>query len=105
MTHRRLYLGQAHWTTILPWVGVLGVVICLFLQVFISNRYAVSGRFIKSVDADIKQLSDDNSSLREKIASASSTLTVIQKAQELGFVKHISPAFLTADLPVAVGLQ
>ena len=104
MKYKRLYTQKYNWTHKLPWIGIMGVATCLFLQVFISNRYAVSGGLINTVDTDIKLLTDENNGLREKIASASSTLALSEKAVQLGFVKRISPDFLTADLPVAAGL-
>ncbi len=106
MINRRIFLtkklGQqriAGLTTFLCSSLAIG---CLLVQVVVSNRFAWAGKNIDSTDVKIRLLTDENTSLREEIASASAFIAVKNHAEKLGFVQAIVPTFLKLDQPVAV---
>lgn len=88
--------SRLHW---LFGVVVLGL---LVVQVVVSNRLANYGTTLNQTEKDIEQLTQQNRELHEKIASASALMAIDEKARRLGFIKTVSPQYLTDDFPVAL---
>lgn len=86
----------------LTWVLGATIFILLLLQVIVSNTLATAGMEMSEIEKDISKFSYENGLLEEKIASASSLMTLSTKAKEIGFTKTASPIFLARDLPVAL---
>ncbi|RJR15544.1 hypothetical protein C4579_01875 [Candidatus Microgenomates bacterium] len=89
----------------LPRLLTIISVVLMVLQVIVSNRLANMGLQISQTDTEIQSITQENTDLRQKIASASSLLTLEEKAQELGFVIPSQPVYLSKDLPVALDLR
>ncbi len=81
------------------------ILILLFIQVLVSNRLATTGTVIIDTESKIADLTQQNSNLREKIASASALVTIKQKAVALGLDQQIKPIYLSEKLPVALDLR
>lgn len=89
---------------IAPGVAVL---LAIF-ELVVSNQFVGSGKEMRAVDITIDALRSDNTVLEEKVASASSLLTVYAKAKEIGFVDAKPSSYLTiapSQLPVAFNLK
>lgn len=87
--------------TLLPTLLIVTVAVLLLIQVVVSNRFATIGVKVNNVEEEIQNLSQDNTILTERIASASSLLTLREKATKLGYTRTIKPVYLAQDLPVA----
>lgn len=83
---------------------LLGSIICLLLlvQVYVSNRLANTGVEVAEIEREIEELVEENEMFRQKTASASSLLTLKERAHHLGFVKPTAPVYLSRDIPVAL---
>lgn len=105
MWRKHTYREQPKKSTSIPLLPIaLGiVVICLLvIQVLVSNRLATSGSTIDQVESQIGEISQTNSALEEKIASYSAFTTLKIRAEALGFIKPVTPVYLSPDLPVAL---
>lgn len=71
------------------------------LQVYLLNRYSTSGDQQTSLLTNIKQIGDENNELTQKIASASSIVSISNKAAQAGFSTNNKTFALTKPLPVA----
>lgn len=74
----------------------------LVLQVVVSNQLTTAGYDISNIEKEIYELKTENNSYEEKIASASSLLTLRQKAVDMGFTKQVKPLYLSHDAQVAL---
>jgi cell division protein FtsL len=81
------------------------IIILLIIQVLVSNRLANSGIKINYLENEIQKSTDKKITMQEKIASASSFMTIIQKSEKLGFTKPATPLFITSELPIALKLK
>lgn len=89
----------------LPYILSGVVYVLLVLQVVISNRLAVTGKHISQIEEDLSQTQKENTLLRERIASASSLLTLKSKVKDMGFEKQIEPIYLSDELPIALSAK
>lgn len=87
--------------TLLPILLAVTVAVLLLIQVVVSNRLATAGVKINKIEEEIQDLALENTNLTEQIASASSLLTLREKATKLGYTRTIKPVYLAQDLLVA----
>ena len=83
----------------------LCVGILMVIEIVIINEYAGTGSAIRTVDATIVSLRQENNILEQRVASASSYLTIAVKAKEAGFVEPTKSQYLTiasSEPPVAL---
>ena len=83
----------------IPAIAILLIVI----QLIWSNTLVGSGRFVTSVDLQIAAIRQQNGLLEQEVASASSLMTIVTRAQEMGFIEPKSDQFVMIDgqTPVA----
>lgn len=80
--------------------GVLTVI-----EIIIINQYAGTGHTIYAIDDTINSLTYENTVLEQRIASASSLMTIASKAKDMGFTEPTKSQYLTITLeqqPVAL---
>jgi hypothetical protein len=81
------------------------VVLLIVSEIFVTNELAARGREVGLRDSDIERLIEENSLLREEIASSSSLIAVLIRANEAGFHDPLPGQILTLvpeQLPVAL---
>lgn len=78
-------------------------VILLIVQVIISNELATLGKQMGQLDAKVRLESDVHESLAIEVASASSLLTLRERAAAIGFMEPSTKQImnLTLQVPVA----
>ncbi|MBM3283322.1 hypothetical protein FJY90_03640 [Candidatus Gottesmanbacteria bacterium] len=84
--------------------NIVLIIIAIFLaaiQVFLLNTYSTTGKDLTRMSEEIQDTERENSRLSQKIASASSLMTISKKAQQLGFVYSSSVISLTSPQPLA----
>src|SRR5687767_3237184 len=89
-------------------ISPLAVGLLIVVEIILTNQLVGGGREVRSVDMAIDTLRQENAILEQKVASASSLLTVSVKAAEAGFVAPEKSQFLTlapSELPVALANQ
>lgn len=86
----------------LSFLPITAVILVVF-QVYMTNRLVAAGKELRSVESAISQAREENERLVTEVASASSLLTLRQKAAEYGFVEPSRDKILTfpETLPVA----
>lgn len=87
-----------------PFIAGLLVIV----EIVLTNQLAGGGRTVLAVDGSIDELREQNAILEQKVASASSLLTVAAKASDLGFVEPAKTQFISiapSELPVALANQ
>ncbi len=89
--------------TKLPLMLGSAILILLIIQVLVSNNLANYGTTISKIEIEIGDLTQENQLLEEKIASASSLMTLNEKAKKIGFVKVVNPHYFSNQIPVALG--
>lgn len=78
------------------------VVILILLEIVATNELAGLGNQVRTVDASIDAIIDENMDIEQRLASASSLLTIHEKARELGFTElPRSFTFGPEEFPVA----
>lgn len=80
-------------------VVILGVV-----EIILTNQLAGSGKAVRMVDLTVDEIRQQNELLEQRVASASSLMTIASRAQEMGFVEPTKSQYLTIapqELPVA----
>jgi cell division protein FtsL len=80
--------------------GVLAVIEIVFI-----NQYAGTGHTIYAIDSAINSLTYENTVLEQRVASASSLMTIAAKAKDMGFSEPAKSQYLTVTLeeqPVAL---
>lgn len=80
---------------------VLIISFLIFWEVIILNKHSTMGDLITSYDQKIDQYENDNNLLSQEIASASSMITISQKAQEYGLISSSRIFALTSSAPLA----
>lgn len=100
---RRTY--QVKQKSLFPYIMGVAILILLIIQVLVSNSIANYGSTLSKMETTIAELSEENQLLEGKIASSSSLLTIHEKAQQLGFVKVITPTYFSNQIPVALNNQ
>ncbi|MBL7159369.1 hypothetical protein ISS85_02765 [Candidatus Microgenomates bacterium] len=82
---------------------LLSIIIFLtFANLIASNKLSTTGKGIKALEEEMKELNSENSSLELEIARTSSISGVIKKADSLGFVRSPKVFYLKGDVPVAM---
>jgi len=79
--------------------------ILIVIEIILTNQLVGGGREVRSVDMTIDALRQENALLSQRVASASSLMTVAVRAAEQGFVPPAKSQFLTlnpSELPVAL---
>lgn len=78
-------------------------IVLLIFQVVISNELAALGKQLGQLDYEVRLESDINESLAIQVASASSLLTIRERATLAGFVEPTTKQImnLTLQVPVA----
>lgn len=77
----------------------------IVIEIILTNQLVGSGQQVRSVDMTIDALRQENALLEQRVASASSLLTVAVRAKEQGFVPPAKSQFFTitpSELPVAL---
>ena len=83
---------------------VLFVILAL-CELIVFNQFVGSGKQVRSIDIAIDELRAENEVLEQKVASASSLMTISSKAREQGFIEPSKNQFITLvpdQLPVAI---
>jgi len=79
--------------------AIIGLVVITFslvgIQCFVSNGLSEEGKRIYTFDRSIESLQKENTRLREKIAQQESTLTIREKALQMGLSDNHSTLSLT----------
>lgn len=86
-------------------ISPLIAMLCIVLEIVLTNRLAGSGQEVRSIDMAIDGIRTENELLEQQVASASSLLTISTKASELGLVPPLKSQVLTmtpGELPVAL---
>ncbi|MBI5619716.1 hypothetical protein HY950_02025 [Candidatus Gottesmanbacteria bacterium] len=65
----------------------------ILVEFLLTNHLASLGREVRIIDEHISQVREENERLVQDVASASSLLTVTERAKELGFME--SAEYLT----------
>jgi len=80
------------------------VIILIVSQILLTNELAGAGSKIQNLDTEYEMLVMENERLNQEIASASSLVTVKEKARTMGFVEGKSYLTLSeSQFPVAFG--
>jgi hypothetical protein len=85
---------------LLPIVAVMLAVI----EIVLTNQLAGSGKAVRSVDLTVDALRQENELLTQRVASASSLITIYARAKESGFIEPAKSQYITIvpeQLPVA----
>jgi hypothetical protein len=77
----------------------LCVVFLVVVEIILTNQVAGSGRVVHSVDIAIDSIRQENDELMERIASASSLMTISAKASTLGLRETEKSQYLTIAPP------
>jgi len=83
----------------------VAVILLTVLEIVSINRYAGSGKIVRSIDIQIDGIRQENEFLRQRIASHSSLIAISEKSKNMGFVtpqKSQYVTILTDQLPVAL---
>ena len=86
-------------------ISPLVAVFLIVIEIILTNQLVGGGSAVRAVDMAIDELRHENALLEQKVASASSLLTVTAKAAELGFVEPTKSQFVSiapSELPVAL---
>jgi hypothetical protein len=79
-----------------------GVLLCI--EIISINQYASSGHTVHAIEDSITTIQEENSILVQRVASASSLVTIACRVKDMGFVKPVKSQYLTIvpeELPVA----
>jgi hypothetical protein len=80
----------------------VGILICI--EIISINQFASSGHAVHAIEDSITTLKEENSILVQRVASASSLMTIAERVKDMGFVKPTKSQYLTIvpeELPVA----
>lgn len=75
------------------------------LQVILLNNDSTSGEQLTSFTREVDRLANENSRLRQEIASASALIAVSAQAQLYGYTEQKEIVSLTSPLPVAFTIR
>ncbi len=76
----------------------------IIVEIFVTNELVVLGKKLHEIDTQVETLTNENEDLRASVASASSLVSVGEKALQLGFVKPTQYLTIHPDqFPVALG--
>ncbi|OGG11279.1 hypothetical protein A2Z00_02220 [Candidatus Gottesmanbacteria bacterium RBG_13_45_10] len=81
------------------------VAMLIVIEIVMTNQLVGSGREVSQIDSTIEALTQENEILHQEVASASSLLTITEKATVMGFVDQSKARYLTVgseQLPVAL---
>lgn len=81
------------------------IIVLFAIRIGLANSLAALGSDVQKIDDKIAFLAEENDALRQQIASASSLLTITQRAQALGFVEPAKDQVMTMvqdQFPVAL---
>ncbi len=74
-------------------------------ELFLSNRLTVEGRKIETIQEEVASLEEENSLVKNQIASLGGLNRLTQAAKEKGFIKAEAVLNLTRKATVAVRPQ
>lgn len=76
------------------------------LHLLLLNSLVSRGKNVNNLEKEIQQITEENTDIRQEIASYSSLLVVRKKAEEMGFIdKTKSMTLWLLDQSVALKLQ
>jgi hypothetical protein len=82
----------------------LAVIILGVVEIILTNQLAGSGKAVRLVDLTVDDIRQQNELLEQRVASASSLMTIASRAYEMGFIEPAKSQYLTVapqELPVA----
>ncbi len=74
------------------------------IEIILTNQMAGSGKAVRTVDLTVDAIRQENDLLTQKIASASSLITISSRAKEIGFIEPARSQYITIapeQFPVA----
>ncbi|GEM_PF-2263927 len=83
----------------------LVIVILLVVKIVATNTLASFGETVRTVDAKISRMSEENELLRQQVASVSALVAIAARAGEFGFVEPTKSQMMTIAIdqfPVAL---
>lgn len=80
---------------------LMAIIILMVVQVLIFNKDSTNGKKLKDINREAKEIEEQNVSLTQQIASASSISTISNLAQVLGFTSTSNVISLSGALPIA----
>lgn len=72
------------------------------VQVLVSNSFSTQGVLLSKLENEIKNYTNENAFLNEKLLLASSLTNIASEASQLGFEKVGSLVLPTSPLPLAL---
>ncbi len=89
--------------TFIRLVPILAVMLAV-IEIILINQLAGSGTTVRSVDLSVDTLRNENELLEQRVASASSLVSISSKAKDMGFIEPTKSQYLSIlseQLPVA----
>lgn len=80
---------------------VLVIIFLILWEVIILNKHSTMGDMLTSFNLKLESYENENNLLSQEIASASSMISVTQKAQEYELVSSTKIFSLTSSVPLA----
>jgi len=83
----------------------LVIVILLVVKIVATNTLASFGERVRTVDAKISRIAEENELLSQQVASASALVAIAARAGELGFIEPTKSQMMTMEIdqfPVAL---
>lgn len=80
----------------------LFIVMLSVVQIVVSSRLSTTGIVLGKLENSLKNYSEENEKLREKLLLSSSLTQIASSAASLGFVSEKSQIVLTGPLPIAI---
>lgn len=74
------------------------------MEIILTNQLAGSGKTVRSMDLSVDALRQENKLLEQRIASASSLISISSKAKDMGFIEPTKSQYLSImpeQIPVA----
>lgn len=83
---------------------IFSLIFLLFLaQLVVSHRLATAGETVKRLEVEAKELSEENTLLKEEIGRMGSLSRISSEAAKLGLSRSSQVLHLTPQIPVALG--
>lgn len=80
---------------------ILVIIFLILWEVIILNKHSTMGDMLTSFNLKLESYENENNLLSQEIASASSMISVTQKAQEYELVSSTKIFSLTSSVPLA----
>ena len=81
------------------------IILLLVIKIVATNTLASFGETVRTVDAKISRIAEENEPLRQQVASVSALVSIAARAGELGFIeptKHQVMTMVQDQFPVAL---